>query len=205
MTGGVFIVLEGGEGAGKSTQIAMLADRVRASGREVVVTFEPGATSLGTAIRALTHHFDGPLDARAEALLMAADRAQHVAEVVRPALLRGDVVISDRYVPSSLVYQGVARGLGGDAIEQVSVWATSALEPDIVIVLDVDDETARQRVPKATDRLEAAGESFHQTVRAAYRELAAEQGWSIVDGTALPESVADAVWSAVVRAVPTLA
>ena len=204
MTFGAFIVLEGGEGAGKSTQIAELADRMRTAGREVIETFEPGATPLGSAIRALTHHFDGPLEPRAEALLMAADRAQHVAEVVRPALARGAVVLSDRYVPSSLVYQGVARSLGVGAIEEISAWATAGLEPDVVIVLDVDDATASRRVPEATDRLEAEGPSFHEAVRHAYRDLAAQHGWSVVDGTASPEAVADAVWAIVVEAVPDL-
>ena len=201
---GVFIVLEGGEGAGKSTQIAGLADRLRAQGRDVVVTFEPGATALGAEIRKLTHHFDGPLDARAEALLMAADRAQHVAEVVRPALERGAVVISDRYIPSSVVYQGIARGLGADEIARVSRWATGGLGPACVIVLDVDAAVAAQRVPEATDRLEAAGAEFHATVRAAYRELAAEHGWALVDGAAPADAVADAVWAAVLQAVPGL-
>lgn len=205
MTQGRFIVLEGGEGAGKSTQIARLAERVAALGLEAVVTFEPGATALGKEIRALTHHFDGPVDARAEALLMAADRAQHVAEVVRPALARGAVVISDRYIPSSVVYQGVARGLGADAIAQLSVWATDNLVPDCVVVLDVDAATAARRVPAATDRLEAEGDAFHEAVRSAYRELAATSGWVIVDGTATPDAVADAVWSGVTARVPTWA
>ncbi|MGZ8735060.1 MAG: dTMP kinase, partial [Acidimicrobiia bacterium] len=117
-----FIVLEGADGSGKSTQVARLAERLRAGGRTVVETFEPGATALGGRIRALV--LDGPSasvggaapDAVTEALLMAADRAQHVAEVVRPALARGDWVVCDRFVPSSLVYQGVARGLGVDAV-----------------------------------------------------------------------------------------
>ena len=117
---GRFIVLEGGEGAGKSTQLDRLAARLRDRGCDVVTTFEPGDTPLGAQIRAMTHHFDGPMDPRAEALLMAADRAQHVATVVRPALTRGAVVISDRYIPSSIAYQGVARGLGVDAIAKLS-------------------------------------------------------------------------------------
>jgi dTMP kinase len=201
----MFIVLEGGEGAGKSTQIERLAQRFRSAGREVVVTFEPGATSLGAEIRKLTHHFAGPLDARAEALLMAADRAQHVAEVVQPALDREAIVVSDRYVPSSLVYQGVARELGTDAIRAMNDWATVGLIPDCVIVLDVDADTAARRVPEATDRLEAAGAAFHDAVRAAYRDLAAQHGWVVVDGTAAPDVVAAAVWSAVIAVAPSLA
>lgn len=199
---GRFIVLEGGEGAGKSSQIERLADRLRRRDLDVVTTFEPGDTALGREIRALTHHFEGPLDPRAEALLMAADRAQHVAEVVRPAIARGAVVISDRYIPSSIAYQGVARGLGAEAISRISAWATDDLVPDCVVVLDVDDATAATRIPVATDRLEAEGEAFHEAVRTAYRSLAAEHGWVIVDGNAPPEAVADAVWSAVLEVVP---
>lgn len=202
MTAGRFIVLEGGEGAGKSTQLVRLGERLAERGAEIVRTFEPGATALGKEIRALTHHFDGPLDSRAEALLMAADRAQHVAEVVRPALERGAIVLSDRYVPSSLVYQGVARGLGIEAIAELSAWASDGLTPDCVIVLDVDAATARGRVPQATDRLEAAGDAFHDAVRAAYRDLAGTFGWGLIDGTADPDAVAAAVWAAVVAAIP---
>ncbi|MFZ4516310.1 MAG: dTMP kinase [Acidimicrobiia bacterium] len=199
---GRFIVLEGGEGAGKGTQVPRLAARIAASGREVVTTFEPGGTALGARIRELTHHFDGPLDARAEALLMAADRAQHLAELVRPALERGAVVISDRFVPSSIVYQGIGRELGADAIAEINAWATNGLVPDCVVVLDVDAAVAATRVPTATDRLEAAGDEFHARVRASYRELAGAQGWAIVEGGGTPDGVADAVWAAVVRAIP---
>ena len=199
---GRFIVLEGGEGAGKSTQLDRLAARLRDRGCDVVTTFEPGDTPLGAQIRAMTHHFDGPMDPRAEALLMAADRAQHVATVVRPALTRGAVVISDRYIPSSIAYQGVARGLGVDAIAQLSAWATDDLEQDCVIVLDVDGGTVGTRIPAATDRLEAEGVMFHNAVRRAYLDLAAQHAWPVIDGTADPDTVADAVWTAVVASVP---
>src|SRR5438067_5631560 len=132
-----FIVLEGGDGAGKSTQAGILVARLRDRGREVVATREPGATKAGATIRALVLG-GGDLDPRAEALLIAADRAEHVAEVIRPALGRGAVVVSDRYVPSSLAYQGVGRGLGVDEVARLSAWATGGLEPDLVIVFDVD-------------------------------------------------------------------
>jgi dTMP kinase len=135
-TNGVFVVLEGGDGSGKSTQATRLVARLRAAGREVVATREPGATELGAAIRSLVLG-GGDMDSRTEALLIAADRAEHVAQVIRPALERGTVVVSDRFVPSSLAYQGVARALGVDDIARLSEWATGGLQPDLVVLLDV--------------------------------------------------------------------
>src|SRR5262249_37557829 len=131
---GRFVVLEGGDASGKSTQASRLAARLR-SAHEVVETFEPGATPAGARIRALGLAGGEPLSARAEALLMAADRAQHVDEVVRPALARGAWVVSDRYVPSTLAYQGVGRALGVDELARISDWAAEGLEPDLVVVL----------------------------------------------------------------------
>jgi len=198
-----FIVLEGADGSGKSTQVARLAERLRAEGRTVVETFEPGATALGARIRALV--LDGPSasvggaapDATTEALLMAADRAQHVAEVVRPALDRGDWVVCDRFVPSSLVYQGVARGLGVDAVAAANAWATGGLDPHLVVVLDVDDAVADSRRSQS-DRLEREGGGFHAAVRAGYRDLARTQGWVLVDANGSAESVAEHIWSIVI-------
>src|SRR5918995_55874 len=126
---GAFVVLEGGDASGKSTQARLLADRLRSAGREVVETFEPGATEAGAAIRALLLDGDGPVDPTAEALLLAADRAQEVADVIRPALARGADVVSDRFVPSSLAYQGVGRGLGVERIEKLNRWATGSSVP----------------------------------------------------------------------------
>lgn len=197
-----FIVLEGADGSGKSTQVARLAERLRAGGRTVVETFEPGATALGGRIRALV--LDGPSasvggaapDAVTEALLMAADRAQHVAEVVRPALARGDWVVCDRFVPSSLVYQGVARGLGVDAVAGANAWATGDLQPDVIVVLDIDDAVADSR-RRQSDRLEREGAYFHASVRAGYRDLARSHGWSLVDANASVDAVADRIWSIV--------
>jgi dTMP kinase len=194
---GCFIVLEGGEGSGKSTQVVRLASALQGAGLDVVTTFEPGATPRGAALRALLLDDAAPLDARAELLLMAADRAQHVSEVVRPALAAGRVVVSDRFTPSTLAYQGVGRDLGVEAVGAVSAFATGGLEPDLVIVLDVDAEVAARRRPVAGDRMERAGDEFHDRVRAAYRELAAEQGWTVVDGTGDVDAVAAAVWSVV--------
>lgn len=191
---GRFVVLEGGDGCGKSTQVGLLAGRLRGHGFDVVETREPGGTALGAAIRALLLD-GGDVAPVAEALLMAADRAQHVAEVVRPALERGAWVVADRYVPSSLVYQGLVRGLGVDAVEQVSAWATGGLEPDVVVVLDVDDAVAEGRRAPEADRMEREGDGFHAEVRAAYRRLATERGWRMVDGAGAVDAVADAVFA----------
>src|SRR3954464_15548519 len=153
---GRFVVLEGGDGSGKSTQCERLIATLRARGLEVVATAEPGGTALGGELRRLLLDDAAP-DARTEALLMAADRAEHVAGLVRPALARGAWVVSDRHVPSSLVYQGVVRDLGIDAVASLSVFAADGLEPDLVVVLDVDDATAESRRAPGADRLEREG------------------------------------------------
>jgi dTMP kinase len=197
VTGGLLIVLEGGEGSGKSTQAARLVERLRDAGLEVVQTFEPGGTEVGRSIRALLLHGDGPVASLTEALLMAADRAEHVETVVRPALARGAVVVCDRFVPSSLVYQGVGGGLGVDTVEAMNAVATVGITPAVVVVLDVSDAVAAERVPAARDRMERAGAGFHSRVRAAYRDLAADRGWVVVDGARDPDTVEAAVWSAV--------
>ena len=194
---GAFVVLEGGDASGKSTQARLVAHRLRSAGREVVETFEPGATEAGAAIRALLLDGDGPVDPTAEALLLAADRAQEVADVIRPALARGADVVSDRFVPSSLAYQGVGRGLGVERIEKLNRWATGGLEPDLVVVLDVDDAVAASRRAGPGDRLERAGDEFHAAVRDAYRGLAADRGWVVLDGGADVDTVAERVWGAV--------
>jgi dTMP kinase len=196
---GRFIVLEGGDASGKSTQAARLVERLRALGRDVVLTFEPGATEAGAAIREQLLHAEGSIDAMTETLLLAADRAQEVAEIVRPALARGADVVSDRYVPSSLAYQGVGRGVGIDHVEKLNRWATAGLEPDVVVVLDVEDGVAASRRTVPGDRLERAGAEFHEAVRAAYRTLAAERGWAVVDGNDDVEAVAEHVWDVVQR------
>ncbi len=197
-----FVVLEGGEGSGKSTQAARLASWMTGNGHEVVSTFEPGDTKLGAHVRDLLLHREGPLDPRSELLLMLADRAQHVTEVIRPALARRAVVISDRFSPSTLAYQGVGRGLGVAAVEQMDAVATGGLVPDVVVVLDVPDDIAEERVAVVRDRLERAGGDFHARVRAAYRELAAERGWCVVDGSAEPDDVELHVREAVEHVLP---
>jgi dTMP kinase len=197
VTRGKFVALEGGDGSGKSTQVARLAASLRASGLAVHETFEPGAGATGAVIRDLLLHGPEAVAPITEALLMAADRAQHVTAEIAPALARGEWVVSDRYVPSSLVYQGVVRELGVELVEQLSVVATGGLEPDLVIVLDVADDVATARRDSDTDRLEREGEPFHAAVRQAYRELAATRNWVVVDADGPVDVVAAAVWAAV--------
>ncbi|MGZ4677954.1 MAG: dTMP kinase [Acidimicrobiia bacterium] len=193
---GRFVVLEGGDGSGKSTQRSAVVAWLRGQGIEVVPTVEPGGTDLGRSLRGLL--LDGAeLAPRAEALLMAADRAEHVATVVRPAVARGAWVVSDRHVPSSLVYQGVVRGLGIDAIAALSDFAVDGLVADLVVVLDVDDATAEARRAPDQDRMEREGAEFHSRVRAAYRELADRFGWTVVDGAGPVEAVTARVVAAV--------
>lgn len=194
---GLFVVLEGPDGCGKSTQVPHLAAWLRTAGRQVIESLEPGGTALGRGIRDLVLGDHGMLDARAEALLVAADRAQHTSEVLRPTLEAGVDVVSDRYVPSSLAYQGRARGLGVDVIRRISGFATDWLEPDLVVVLDVPEALAAGRVKRPLDRLEREGLDFRTSVRAAYGELAARFGWVVVDGTGSQEEVTDLVVAAV--------
>jgi dTMP kinase len=190
---GRFIVLEGGEGSGKSTQAALLARRL-----DAVLTLEPGGTEVGKRLRDLVLGDGTLLDPRAEALLMAADRAQHVAEVVRPALERGADVVSDRFSGSTLAYQGYGRGLDLTDLAGLSSWAADGLGPDLVLLLDLDQEEAAARRCRPRDRIEAAGDTFHQRVLAGYRALAAADPdrWVVVDGSGAVDSVAERVWSA---------
>jgi dTMP kinase len=193
---GRFIVLEGADGVGKSTQSQLLADWIRSHNVEAIETREPGGTPYGVRIRAILLDQVEPLDARSEALLMAADRAHHLAELIRPAQGRGDWVISDRHVPSSLVYQGVARGLGVEEVAAINKWATAGSEPDLVVVLDLpDSEVDARRTGRlgASDRLELEGDEFHASVRSAYRSLALERGWEIIDASGEQAEVAKRV------------
>ncbi|HEX5741647.1 MAG TPA: dTMP kinase [Pilimelia sp.] len=206
---GLFVVFEGGEGAGKSTQVAALAAHLRAAGHEVTVTREPGATDLGARIRALllNPHGDVAISPRAEALLYAADRAQHVTTVVRPALNRGGVVVSDRYVDSSLAYQGAGRTLSVDDVAWLSDWATGGLRPDLVVLLDLDPALGLRRAAArgAPDRLEQESLAFHGRVRQAFLDLAAAQpGRYLVVDAALPvDEVADRIRERVTELVET--
>jgi dTMP kinase len=194
---GRFVVLEGGDGSGKSTQAALLARELRARGVSVCETFEPGATPVGKVIRELLLHGSEAIAPATEALLMAADRAQHVAEQIAPALDRGEWVVCDRYLPSSLVYQGTVRGLGVPAVEALNRAAVDAVEPDLVVVIDVPDDVARERARRNPDRFEAEDDGFHVAVRDAYRTLSAAHGWTVVDGAGAIDEVAARVWAAV--------
>ncbi|MEX2504912.1 MAG: dTMP kinase [Egicoccus sp.] len=172
---GLFVVFEGGDGTGKSTQIRLLRAAVEREGRDVLVTREPGGTPIGEHIRAVLLSRDSDaMGDRTEALLYAASRAQHVQEVIRPALECGSVVLCDRYVDSSVVYQGAGRGLGEDAVERLNEWATGGLAADLVVLLDLDADESLQRVEGEPDRLESAGLPFHRTVAKAYRRRAEE-------------------------------
>lgn len=191
---GRLIAFEGGEASGKSTQAAILARRLGA-----VLTREPGGTAVGEHIRSLLLDPGlADLDARAEALLMAADRAQHVAEVISPALESGRHVVSDRFSHSSLAYQGCGRGLPLDELSRLSAWACGGLWPDLVVLIDVAERTALER-GRGSDRFGREDPGFHQRVADCYRQLAAQEPdrWRVVDGTGEVEEVADRVWSAV--------
>ncbi|MEA5054902.1 MAG: dTMP kinase [Propionicimonas sp.] len=170
---GVFIVLEGGDGVGKSTQAKLLAQWLTGRGHEVVLTFEPGDTPAGAVMRRIVlDPATRDLAERTETLLYLADKAQHVAQVVRPALERGAVVVCDRYVDSVLAYQGAGRGLDIDRIEQIARWATADLLPDLTILLDLDPSVGVRGIAEP-DRLEGAGLDLHVRARKSFLDLAA--------------------------------
>lgn len=193
-TRGRFVAFEGGEGSGKSTQARLLAERLQA-----VLTREPGGTDIGVQLREiLLDPASKGLEARAEALLMAADRAQHVAEVVAPALHRGEHVVTDRYIGSSLAYQGFGRGLDLDELRHISEWASGGLWPDLVVLLEVSPEAAAARLDRDLDRFETEGNGFHGKVADGYRALAAADPdrWAVIDGSGPVDEVAGQVWQA---------
>ena len=194
-TRGLFITLEGGDGAGKSTQVALLTEYLRGRGLEVLHTREPGGTDLGLALREAVLHSKNEIVPRAEALIYAADRANNIATKVRPALDRGAIVLQDRYLDSSIAYQGSGRDLGADEIRDLSLWATGGLLPDVTVLLDIDPVEGRARVTAqrgALDRLEAEGRDFHERVRAKFLELAAAEPerFLVMDATLAPEDIA---------------
>jgi dTMP kinase len=191
-TEGYFVVFEGGEGAGKSTQMSAFVRWLEARGENVVTTREPGGTAIGDRIRkVLLDTESSSMDARAEALLYAADRAQHVAEVIKPALDQGKVVVSDRFVDSSLAYQGIGRGLGLEEIYRISQWGTGGVIPDLVFFLKLDPEKGLARVPGTPDRLEQETGDFHKRVGDAYVALAKRfsSRFVIIDAGGSPEDV----------------
>ncbi|WP_273652484.1 dTMP kinase [Cellulomonas fimi] len=188
---GLFVSFEGGDGAGKSTQARLLAERLRAQGREVVLTREPGGTALGQTLRDAVLHGEH-VDARTEALLYATDRAHHVASLVRPALERGAVVVTDRYLDSSVAYQGTGRELGADEVENLSLWATRGLLPALTVLLDLDPDVGRARLTSAPDRLESEGDDFHRRTRLAFldRATADPDRWLVLDATRPADALA---------------
>lgn len=192
--GGLFLSLEGGDGVGKSTQSRLLGEWLTGLGLPVVLTREPGGTELGQVLRQAVLHGDH-MDPRTEALIYAADRAHHVASLIRPALERGAVVITDRYLDSSVAYQGTGRDLGAEEVEQLSLWATGGLLPALTVLLDLDPAVGLSRLAdrdQAPDRLESAGDDFHRRTRAAFLDRAAAdpQRWLVVDAARPAEEVA---------------
>lgn len=200
MTRGLFLTLEGGDGAGKTTQARLLEEWLTDEGRTVVRTREPGGTELGVLVRDIVLHHRGDVAPRAEALLYAADRAHHVATLVRPALERGEVVVQDRYLDSSVAYQGAGRVLDAAEIRELSLWAAGGLLPDLTVLLDLDPAAARARLEaedKPFDRLESEKAEFHERVRAAFLELAAAEPerFLVLDASLPPEHLAASIRS----------
>ncbi|CAB4339221.1 MAG: dTMP kinase [Actinobacteria bacterium] len=195
MTRGKFIAFEGGEACGKSTQSQRLATEI-----DAVLTREPGGTAVGAQLRAvLLDPQTVNLSDRAEALLMAADRAQHVAEVVEPALASGRHVVTDRFAGSSIAYQGHGRGLPVNEIRDLSLWATSGVWPDLIVLLDVPEAEANRRLGSSRDRMESEPASFHAAVMEGFRAQAAAEPdrWVVIDGTPSIEEVSAAVFAVV--------
>ncbi len=196
----MFITFEGLDGSGKTTQVTLLAARLEAEGLEVVVTREPGGTPLGEEIRNLVLHGDD-MAPWAEAALYAASRAQHVEELIRPALERGAAVLCDRYVDSSVAYQGVARGLGLERVLELNLAAVGGLMPDRTILIEIESGGAAARMGGERDRIESEDEGFHARAAEAYRQLAAlfPERYLIVDGTAAPDVMAEEIYGALRR------
>jgi len=195
---GLFITFEGGDGSGKSTQAELLSEWLADSGRTVVRSREPGGTDIGLELREIVLHSRGHIAPRAEALIYAADRAQNIATKVRPAVERGEIVIQDRYLDSSVAYQGAGRVLDAEEVRGISVWATEDFRPDLTILLDLDETIGRERLNEVRtrfDRLEAEKSDFHARVRAGYLALAEAEPdrFLVLPATDTIESIADAI------------
>lgn len=192
---GYFIAFEGGEGVGKSTQEALLADYLTQIGKTVIRTREPGGTSAAEQIRdtVLSREHEG-MNPASEALLFAAARGDHVSRVIRPAIARGDVIICDRFIDSSIAYQGYARALGPDRVRDLSMWATGGLLPNLTIVLTLDPEVSMKRVINP-DRMEAEPMQYHRDVAAAFIEISLlDPGrYLVVDATGTKEEIAEVI------------
>jgi dTMP kinase len=209
VTRGIFITFEGGDGAGKTTQMKLLGEFLQTKGHGVTVTREPGGTALGSQIRELVLHSREHIAPRAEALLYAADRAHNVATIVRPALERGDIVLQDRYFDSSVAYQGSGRVLGAEEIKQISMWAADGLVPDLTVLLDLDQAAASERLKaqdKPFDRFESEKAEFHEKVRHAFLQIAAaeEERFLVVDASKPVDEIAAAIAQRVSVLVDTL-
>ena len=190
----MFITFEGIDGVGKSTQIRLAEEYLRGLGRDVLTTFEPGGTELGQEIRNLLLHRKGDVAPRSEALLYAADRAHHVATKIRPALAEGKIVITDRYLDSSVAYQGAGRKLSAEEVRNISVWAVDGLLPDLTILLDLDAAKAAERretTGQEADRLEREKLDFFEAVRSEFLKLAAAEPnrFLVVDAEQTPEEI----------------
>jgi dTMP kinase len=199
---GIFVTFEGGDGSGKSTQVRLLTRWLEEAGRTVVATREPGGTDLGVELREIILHRRGYLAPRAEALLYAADRAHHVDTLVRPALERGEIVVQDRYLDSSVAYQGAGRVLDAGEVRRLSLWATDGLLPHLTVLLDLDVSTSRARLDadqKEYDRLEAERDDFHLRVRDSFLALATAEPhrFLVVDASLPREDVASIIRSRV--------
>jgi dTMP kinase len=204
-SGGFFITFEGPEGGGKSTQVHRLAASLAELGYTVWTTREPGGTRVGEMIRPiLLGRQQAPLTAWSEALLFTAARAQHVEEVIRPRIQRGEVILCDRYIDSTLAYQGYGRGLDLDTLRHLQQQATGGLNPDLTLLLNLPVAAGLARIPQPSqDRLDRENASFHERVRAGYQQLAESepQRWREVDATAGPDHVAGRVLAAAVEAL----
>jgi dTMP kinase len=200
---GLFITFEGGDGSGKTTQVALLTEWLVAEGHTVEHSREPGGTELGVELREIILHRRGYIAPRAEALIYAADRAHNIATKVRPAIERGDIVIQDRFLDSSVAYQGAGRVLDATEVRDLSLWATEGLLPDLTVLLDLDATTGRSRLDSSRDvydRLEAEKSDFHERVRSAYLALAAAEPerFVVLDATEPVDQIAASIRSRVV-------
>jgi dTMP kinase len=204
---GPFITFEGGEGCGKSTQSRLLLKKLEQQNIPVVLTHEPGGTALGNELRkTLKRKQDSSISPQAELFLLAASRAQLVAEVIRPALEEGKVVLCDRFTHSTMVYQGYGRGLDFTAIKMVNNMATRNLNPDLIILLDISPEQGLARKQSLKDRFELEDLSFHRRVREGYLKMAAAEPdrWLVIDASLPKRKIAEIIWDRVSQLLPNL-
>lgn len=196
MSKGLFITLEGGEGAGKSTLIRHLAEQMEKEGHELLITREPGGSPLGEKVRSLLLESKEPIDSRAELLLFLAARADHVTRIIDPALSEGKLVLCDRFTHSTLAYQGYGRGLDLNELRRLCSFASHDLTPDLTLFLDVPVAVGIERREKrsAADRMEREESTFHEKVRAGFLDLAKAGGMEVIDASASPTEVAQTAW-----------